>query len=505
MSILERIRCKQLKDKVITAEAAAAMVQDGMLVGASGFTFSGYPKAIPLALAKRVKESGEHLKIALMTGASVGTELDDTLTNAGIISRRSPYQTSKAMRNALNTLNGVEYNDEHLSRHPQNLRYGFYGQMDLAIIEACVITEEGHIVPTTSVGSSPSFVQAASKVLIELNTSHPTALEGIHDIYISERPPHCDPIPLKHSGDRLGTTYIPCRPEKIAGIIFSDIPDEVRPLSEPDDNAEAMAKYIVAFLRKEVQEGRLPENLLPLQSGVGSVANAVLFNLAHSEFQNLEFYSEVIQDAAFDLLKSGKFTVASGTSVTLSAKYLKNFYESIEYYRRHIILRPQEISNNPELVRRLGVIAMNTAIEADIYGNVNSTHIIGSRLMNGIGGSGDFARNAYLSIFMTASTAKGGNISSIVPMCSHIDHPEHDVSIIVTEYGLADLRNTSPRERALKIINTCAHPDYRPMLLDYYQRALKSAKPGTCHTPHRLSEALSWHERFNTTGSMLLK
>ncbi|MCL2495825.1 MAG: acetyl-CoA hydrolase/transferase family protein [Clostridiales bacterium] len=499
----ERIRCRALQDKVITAAAAAAMIQDGMLVGTSGFTPSGYPKAIPLALAKRVKESGEQVKIAVMTGASVGVELDDVLTEAGIMVRRSPYQTSKTLRKSLNTAGGVEFFDEHLSRHTQNVRYGFYGEMDFAIVEACAITEDGHIVPTTSVGASPSFVQAAKKVLVELNIAQPLALEGMHDIYIPAKPPACLPIPLKRVTDRIGTPYIPCGPEKIVGIVISDIPDEVRPLNEPDDTAEAIAGHITEFLGREVRAGRLPKDLLPIQSGVGSVANAVLFNLAHSEFENLEFFSEVIQDAAFDLLDSGKFVVASGTALTPSPKCLKRFYDNIEFYRQRIILRPQEVSNNPEIARRLGVIAMNTAIEADIYGNVNSTHIMGTRLMNGIGGSGDFARSAYLSIFMTASTAKGGNISSIVPMCSHVDHTEHDVYVIATEQGLADLRNTSPRERALKIIHNCAHPDYRPLLLDYYQRALAATKNGACHTPHLLSEALSWHERFNQTGAML--
>ena len=140
-------------------------------------------------------------------------------------------------------------------------------------------------------------------------------------------------------------------------------------------------------------------------------------------------------------------------------------------YRNHMILRPQEISNHPELIRRLGCIAMNGLIEADIYGNVNSTHVMGSRIQNGIGGSGDFARNAYISIFMTPSTAKGGTISAIVPQASHVDHITQDVQVIVTEQGLADLRGLSPKQRARTIIANCAHPDYRPALEDYYRRA----------------------------------
>ena len=113
----------------------------------------------------------------------------------------------------------------------------------------------------------------------------------------------------------------------------------------------------------------------------------------------------------------------------------------------------------PEIIRRLGVIAMNGMIEADIYGNVNSTHVMGSRIQNGIGGSGDFARNGYLSIFMAPSTAQKGTISTIVPMVSHVDHTEHDVQVVVTEQGLADLRGLSPRQRAHLIIEKCASAD----------------------------------------------
>ena len=143
---------------------------------------------------------------------------------------------------------------------------------------------------------------------------------------------------------------------------------------------------------------------------------------------------------------------------------------------------------------------MNTALEVDIYGNINSTHVAGSKMMNGIGGSGDFARNAYLTIFYTPSVAKGGKISSVVPMCSHIDHTEHDVDIIITEQGIADLRGLEPRSRALEIINKCSHPDYRPILLDYYERAL--AATNKANTPHLIDEALSFHSRFLATGDM---
>lgn len=501
----DRVRCKELLSKVVSADEAASMIKDGMNVGTSGFTPSGYPKAVPLALAKQAEE-GRKVKINLWTGASVGDELDGALARSGVIAKRLPYQTSNEMRKALNSqleAGVVDYQDQHLSHTPQQVRYGFFGNLDVAIIEACAITEEGHIVPTTSLGNSPTFVQEADFVIVELNTSQPKELEGMHDIYIPQDPPNREPIPITKAGDRIGTTYIPCGPEKIKAIVVTDIPDNVRPLGPIDDISKKMAANLIGFLKEEVKAGRLPENLLPLQSGVGSVANAVLAGLLESDFENLEFYSEVIQDSAMDLVDAGKFVVCSGTSLTPSEEGLKRFQDKIDFYSKKLLLRPQEISNNPEVARRLGVISMNTAIEVDIYGHVNSTHIMGTKMMNGIGGSGDFTRNAYLSIFTTASTAKGGEISSIVPMVSHVDHTEHDVNVVVTEIGVADLRNKSPRERALEIINNCAHPDYKEMLLEYYQQAVEATKGA--HTPHLMGKGHEWHQRFIETGSMKIK
>lgn len=492
-----RIRKEALKKKTMTAEEAAMFIKDGMVVATSGFTPSGYPKAVPLALAKRAEE-GDKVEITVITGASVGEELDGALSRTGVMKRRFPYQTNSDIRDAIN--NGlVEFQDMHLSHVPQFIDYGFFGKIDVAIIEALAITEEGGIIPTTSVGLSPQAVNNAEKVIVEINTSQPMKLEGMHDIYITDKPPFRKPIPINHPGDRIGTSYIPCDPEKIVAIVITDITDKVRPLAPIDENSRKISGHIIDFLEHEVKMGRLPENLLPLQSGVGSVANAVLGGLVNSKFQNMTCYTEVIQDSMLDLIDAEKVVIASGTSLTPSEEGLIRLHKNIDHYRKYCILRPMEISNNPEVARRLGVIAMNTAIEIDIYGHVNSTNIMGSRMMNGLGGSGDFTRNAYMSIFTTVSTAKNGDISSIVPMVSHVDHTEHDIEVVVTEMGLADLRGTTPRERARKIIKNCAHPDYKDMLMDYLERAEKSKFK---HEPHLLNEALSWHVRLLETGSM---
>ena len=241
---------------------------------------------------------------------------------------------------------------------------------------------------------------------------------------------------------------------------------------------------------------------MPLQSGIGNVANAVLAGLERAGYKGLSCYTEVIQDGLLALIKAGVITEVSSASLSLSPEAIEDFRENIEFYKKHIVLRPQEFSNNPEVIRRLGIIGMNGMLEADIYGNVNSTNTMGTQMMNGIGGSGDFARNGYISIFVTPSTAKGGDISAIVPFVAHVDHTEHDTMVIATEYGYADLRGKSPRQRAAEMIKI-AHPDYRPMLQAYFDEACKgeNGKPAG-HTPHILSKALSWHDKYNKTGSM---
>lgn len=503
IDIKDRI-CDAVAGKVMSAEAATDFIHNGDNLGVSGFTPSGYPKAVPLALSERYK--GTDFKVNVWTGASVGPEIDQAMVEAGIMDRRLPYQTNGTLRKAINE-GKVKYADIHLSHMAQMVRYGFMANrkgVDVAIVEVCKINDLGDgkvgLIPTTSMGNSSSYVAGAKKVIVEVNTSQPAGLEGMHDSYVPLDPPYRKPIPIERPEDRIGTPYIPCELDKIVAVVPCDISDKVRPLGEIDEDAKHMGENLVAFFKKEVAEGRLPKNLLPLQSGVGSVANAVINGLVNSDFEDLTVYTEVIQDGMFDLIDAGKLRVASGTALTPSPECQKKFYENLDHYKPYLILRPQEISNSPEVARRIGVIAMNTAIEVDIYGNVNSTHICGTKLMNGVGGSGDFARNGYLTVFFTNSLAKGGKISSVVPFCSHIDHATLDVDVIVSERGVADLRGLTPKEKAPIIIDQIANPKYQPLLLDYFHRACEAC--GNSQTPHLLEEAFDFHNRFNKTGSM---
>jgi succinyl-CoA:acetate CoA-transferase len=152
------------------------------------------------------------------------------------------------------------------------------------------------------------------------------------------------------------------------------------------------------------------------------------------------------------------------------------------------VVRPADVSNSPELLDRLGVVAVNSALSVDVYGHANSTQLNATHVVNGIGGSGDFSRNCPLAILALPSTTDGGR-SRIVPMVTHVDHTEHDVDVVVTEHGVADLRGTCPRERAGAIVEECASPDARADLRDYLERAAD----GGGHLHHDLDTAFDWH------------
>ncbi len=503
MTDRSRLRCPALADRVMPAEDAAAFITPGDHVGMSGFTGSGHPKTVPAALVRRVTdaaERGDRFTVSVWTGSSTAPELDGALAAADGIDLRMPYQSDPVTRAKINA-GLLDYVDLHLSHVAQMVSEGFFGQLDVALIEVAGITEDGALIPSSSVGNNPTWIDLAERVILEVNSWQPTELEGMHDIYRGTGlPPHREPIQILRPSDRIGVPYLHCPPEKIIAIVPTHDPDYSSPSRPADGDSELIAGHVLDFLAHEIRRGRLPATLPPLQSGVGNITNAVLAGLDGGPFSPLTAYTEVIQDGMLRLLRSGTMSVASATGFSLSADGFADLRDGIGSYRDQIILRPQEISNHPEVIRRLGCLAMNGMIEADIYGNVNSTHIMGSSMQNGIGGSGDFARNAYVAMFVTPSTAKNRAISCIVPMASHVDHTEHDVHVVVTEQGVADLRGLPPRRRAQQIIDRCAHPDYRSALQDYLDRATATG-PGR-HTPHLLDEALSWHGRYLREGTM---
>lgn len=498
MEFLERrIRRKDLLSKVTTPEKAARSVKDGMKIATGGATHAGYPRAFFLALAERIRK-GDKLQIDLHTCSPLGQEVDGELANLGAIRRRLSHQAQPPMAKAINE-GKILYADMGACVYATQVRYGFFGAMDLVIVEAVAITPEGFIVPSTTLSDVPSLIREAKQIVVEINLNLPEELEGIHDIHIPENPPHRKTIPILRPTDRVGTPYIEVDPKKILHIIGSDLKGTLPSRPPIDENSKAIAVHLIQFFEEEVRQKRMPSNLFPLQAGLGGVAEAVLRGLATSHFEGLWIHSALLNDAVLDLIDAGKVVEASGAGLYLSEEGLAHFFRNLERYKRVLVLRPLDISCSPEVIQRLGVIALNGAIEVDIYGHVNSTHIGGGKILTGVAGSIEFARNSSISIFLTPSVTKGTDVSCIVPMVSHVDHTEHEVTLIVTEQGYADLRGLDPRERAQVIIEHCAHPEYRPLLHSYFERAL-SQMGG--HEPQLLDDPFPFHRRLKETGKM---
>lgn len=485
--------------KMMTAAEAASLINDGDVVGFSGFTPAGAPKVVPNAIAERANAehaAGRPFKIGMYTGASTGDMLDGALARANAVLFRTPYQSSKDLRTRINAQE-AHYFDMHLSHEAQELRYGFLPRPKFAIVEACDLTDDGEIVPTSGVGILPTICRLADHIIVELNETTPKELRGIHDIYEPQDPPMRKAIPVYSVSDRCGEPFVKVDPKKIVAVVKSDIPNGGGKFAPIDEVTTKIGENVAHFLAAEIKAGRIPASFLPIQSGVGNIANAVLASLGENpDIPPFEMYTEVIQDAVIGLMKEGHVKFASGCSLTVSQPVLEDVYQNLDFFKQRIVLRPQEISNNPEVARRLGLITINTALEADIFGNINSTHVLGTKMMNGIGGSCDFTRNAYISIFTTPSTAKDGKISAIVPMVSHLDQSEHSVKVLITEYGVADLRGKSPIQRAHCIIDNCVHPDYRDMLRRYIESAPKA------HTPMNIYTCFEMHKAFAETGDM---
>ncbi len=491
---------------ILSAAEAAAMIHDGDLLGIGGFGPSGSPKGIPPAIAARARAehaAGRPFRVSVVTGASIGASCDGELAAADAVDRRLPFSVNAEMRKAYNE-GRVRYNDLNLSDNAAHLRQGITGRPDWGIIEACDVQEirgKYRIYLTAGIGIAPTICRLARHgVFIELNSWHSTRIVGMHDIYEIEDNWFRAPLRITQPIELIGLPYIEVDASRIAGLVEMHLPDEARAMTPPTPVTERIGQHVADFLLWNMDRGYLFRDRLTLQSGVGSGANAVLGALGRcSELPAFNIYTEVLQEEPLRLIGEGRVVAASTGALTISPEHLQQLYANINDYRGRLVIRPSEISNCPEIIARLGICSLNTALEVDIYGHVNSTKVGGTRMMNGVGGSADYTCNAVLSMFTCGSTAKDGRISSIVPFCSHVDHTEHYVDAVITEYGVADLRNKCAMERAEALV-AVAHPDYRPLLRDY----LRLAERYGGHTHHVLSAAFAMHDTFRRKGDMRL-
>ncbi len=470
------------------AAAAAAEIDDDATVAVSGFGSVGDPKAVPAALAQAAAAEDRDPSLTIVSGGSVGAAIDTDLVEAGAVARRYPYQATTAARTAAND-RSLAFADRGIAGLSDEVRFGRLVDPDVALVEAIAVGD-GWLVPSTSIGQTPAYVQAAEALIVEVNAAQPLGLARFHDVVRRDPPPDRAPLPIAHPGERVGGPEIRFDPGKLRAVVRTDARDDPYEFRDPTAVDERIADNLLAFLEREHERDPVVGAAPTLQFGVGSLGNALMGALADSALAGagLRYYGEVIQDGLLDLLDAGQLEAASATSLALSRTGQERLFTAAEAYAEDVVLRPSEVSNAPELVDRLGVVAVNSAVEVDLYGHVNSTHVEGSRLINGVGGSVDFNRNAHLTVVALPATAAGGDVSTVVPMATHVDHTEHDTDVIVTEHGVADLRGLTPVERAEAVIE-CADPAFRADLRAYLDRV----GGGTGHVPHDLETVFDWH------------
>jgi len=480
MSIFtERVECVELRNKLMPVEEAVKLVSNHDKIGISGFTKTGEPKTFLPALARHFEQNAPENRVSLFTGASLAEEVEGPI--AAYLERRAPYMSSKASRKRIHA-GEMDFADIHLSAFARNLSYGFYDDLDFAVVEATRIRPDGSVILSGSVGISAEALAHAKKVILEVNTTLPD-YTGFHDIALCGVYPQVNwPIPIVNINDRIGLPYAQFDKSKVVAVIESKMPDYPVAFKATSPTETKIAQNVIEFLLYCHKRFNWGDKLPPMQSGVGNVANAIVGALYDSPFQKIRFWTEVFQDGMMRYVENDeKFEGASATAVSFSQSANDEFYRLFAKCREKVTLRPMWLSNNGELITRMFVIAMNTPIEVDIYGHVNSTHVDGSKVINGLGGSGDFFRHAYLSIVHTPSVRKlkdGRVVSCVLPYVRHIDHTEHDIHCVVTEQGFAvNLQIRSAHRRAEEIIEKCAHPHFQPILREYLKTAGNGDEP----------------------------
>lgn len=471
---------------LVDAEMAAASIADNATILTSGFGSVGYPKELPMALA----DSGRDLSQTLVSSGNVGEEIDVHLVESGAIDRRFSYQSSGAAREATNRRE-IAFSDRNVSEIGDEVQHGGLVEPDVAVVEAVAVGEDW-FVPSTSIGQVPAFVGDADRLLIELNHRQPLKLQALHDIYRPDAPPNRDPIPLNEPGERIGESCVEFDASKLEGVVETDVSDSTYTFRAPTDADLGIAANLGEFLEAEMERASVFDEVVNLQFGVGSLGNTLMAELKELDFadRDVVYFGELIQDGLLDMLDEGRLESASATSMALTEEGQERLFRDIERYAEDVVLRPADVSNHPGVIDQFGVVGVNSAVEVDIYGNVNSTHVSGEQMINEIGGSADFNRNSLITICALPSTLQGGDVSRVVPITFHVDHTEHDVDVFVTEQGVADVCGCAPIERAELIINQCAHLEFVPELRSY----LEDVRTQDVHIPRDVPRPAEWYE-----------
>jgi|OSPMetMinimDraft_2_1075162.scaffolds.fasta_scaffold00468_5 acyl-CoA hydrolase len=481
---MERIRDKDLEGKIVDPMEAVNFIPKRGVLAFAGMAGTAYPKVIPRALAERVKNDKE-FGYVILNGGSVGEDFDEAISKVNIMRRYPLGSSSERLRKEVNS-RSFEVSDLWLFEFSRWIRFNVFkrriGEIDVAVIEATAITEGGEVIPSLSLDSAPSFVESAKKVIIEVSLKKPE-LSGIHDVYPFKVG---DLIPIRGVLDRIGEKGLKIPKGKIAAIVLSNYDDSEKiHYSKGEEIDLKVAENIISFLSGEIKED---ENLrggrFTLQPGAGPIASLMSRRISELEVE-LGIWGEVASTSWLPTLSENVRGISSAVLYTLPGerKYREVLYNEFEEFKKKVVIRPYEIANNPQVILRFNHVVIQQAIEVDLFGNANITHI-GDNLYGGVGGSGDHTRPSYLTIIALPSITSSG-ISRIVPITTHVSLPGHDVDIVITEQGWADLRLLSPTERAKEIIDKCSHPKHKDWLWDYYSSIIKQRG----HSPINIEKA----------------
>ena len=179
-----------IASKKCSAAAAAEMINDGDVLGVSGFTLAGYPKAVPAAIAARAERlhaEGKNFQITLFAGASTGDSCDGALARAKAMKLRMPYQSNPSLRKGIND-GSIDYIDAHLGKMGYLVRTGAVPAPTVAVIEVSAILPDGRVYLSTSGGNSVCYLEMAPKIILELNTRFGDSCIGMHDNALTTTP-----------------------------------------------------------------------------------------------------------------------------------------------------------------------------------------------------------------------------------------------------------------------------------------------------------------------------
>jgi acyl-CoA hydrolase len=490
-----RVKDVDLLDKVMDAEdAVRKFVAGSKAIAISGMTGTGYPKVVPRAMSEYVERAGEKFDVVVYGAGTVGVDLEEYLSRIGI-RRRFPIGASAEVTRKLVNSREFEAYDMWLTEYSRWLRDDVltrrFGGIDIAIVEATGVTEEG-LVLGTSVDAIPVFIEKARGVIVELSLVKPYML-GLHDIYV---PKINEVIPVRSVLDRIGDRVVKIPKSKVMAVVPSTIDDQRGAYSPGGDIDRRVVENIVDFLSKEASEDpNLRTDYVTLQPAAGPIAS-LLADRIHEIGFSLSIWGEIASVRWLKTLNENVKAISGSAIYTLPGdeRLREEFYENIDEFKDRVVLRPQAISNSPEIISRFYHINVQQAIEVDVYGQVNITYI-GDRFIVGVGGSGDHAKASYITIVALPSIT-GSGLPRVVPLVYHVDLVDHDVDIIVTDQGWADLRGLSPLEKARAIIEECAHPSYKDILWDYLETVVKK----TGHRPVDLRKAVEFREKLFTSG-----